>query len=73
MINASAIVGANVRAELDRLEIPRLALAAKLELSKTAIYDRLRGHLNWDIDELVIISDWLDVPLDQLLKGLPRS
>jgi len=70
MINASAIVGANVRAELDRLEIPRLTLAAKLGLSKTAIYDRLRGHLNWDIDELVIISEWLDVPLDQLLKGL---
>jgi len=62
--------GANVRAEMARKGISQAALGTAVSISQPGLSKRLRGATPFDINEIVRISIYLGVPLDQLLSGL---
>lgn len=64
--NRNAAIGANVRAEMSRRQVSQARLGEVLGLQQTSISKRLRGTIPFDIDELLRIADYLDVPLGAL-------
>lgn len=62
-------VGANVRAELARRGVSQTALADHLGLSQSGVSKRLRGVIAFDTDEMLAMSDFLDVPVAVLFEG----
>ena len=67
---ASLIVSENIRAEMARKRVTGEHLATILGKSQSVTSKRLRGVVVWDIDELVIVAQALDVELSVLLAGL---
>lgn len=61
------IAAAEVRAELARRRIPQSALAYTLKMSEVSISRRLRGETPFDINELVAVAEFLQVPVTRLL------
>ena len=66
-------VGAEVRAAMARREKSQGDLAQFLGKSQAFVSRRLRGELAFDIAELEEISDWLAVPLIDLLGDRAAS
>ena len=66
-MSTSALVAANIRAEMARKGSSQRALAAALEMSPTAISKRLSGRTPIDLDELGKIAQFLDMPAERLL------
>jgi transcriptional regulator with XRE-family HTH domain len=66
------IIGGNVRAELARKGRTQTAAAHLLGLPQSAISRRMNGGTAWEIDELLALATWLDVPVTTFLDGLPR-
>lgn len=63
----TAQTGANVRAEMARVGVSQTTIAQHLNLSQAAVSARLRGVTPFDINELVKVAAFLDVPLADLL------
>jgi transcriptional regulator with XRE-family HTH domain len=63
----TAQTGSNVRAEMARRGVSQTKIATHLNLSQAAVSARLRGVTPFDINELVKVSEFLDVPLEALL------
>lgn len=60
-------IRANIRAEAARRGKTQLDLANALDVSRQAISQRLLGRIDFRIDELQTLADFLDVPLADLL------
>ena len=50
-----------------RAQHTQVELASILGLSQPSISSRMKGDVAWDVDELVKIAAWLDVPLSDLI------
>lgn len=61
-----ASIGANVRAEMARRNIPQIKIASIIGVSQRQISERLLGRVGFEVKELLQISKELDVPLDRL-------
>ena len=67
--NASAEVGANIRAEMARRGVAQMTLAAAVGVSQSGLSKRLRGHTPLDVNELLRIAAFLDVPVNDLIPA----
>jgi transcriptional regulator with XRE-family HTH domain len=63
----SEIAAAEVRAELARQRIPQSALAYVLKMSEVSISRRLRGETPFDVNELVAVAEFLNLPITRFL------
>lgn len=64
---ATRATAENVRSELGRKNLKRGALMPVLGLSYTAINQRFSGHKPFNVAELELIADFLDVPMSKLI------
>lgn len=71
--STSAIVGANVRAEMARKGISQETLAAAVKIDQGGLSRRLRGLRSFSIDEVTAVAAHLDVPLSTLVPELAAS
>lgn len=67
--NKAEAVGATVRAELARKRISQTTLAERLHLSQTAVSRRLTGKKAFDVAELQVIAEVVEVPIDRLVAA----
>lgn len=66
-------LGSNIKAELRRKGYTQLDAAHVLGMkSQSAISDRLNGDVRFGFDEVLMLAEWLDVPVSDFLVGLPR-
>lgn len=63
----SALVGANVRAEMARAGVTQAQLGEAVGVTQSAISARLRGATPFDINELHAVAAFLDVAVTDLL------
>ncbi len=63
----SAIVIANIGAELGRRRMTQKSLGALIGMSPAAISERQRGQTKWTVDEVGAVADALGVPLASLV------
>jgi transcriptional regulator with XRE-family HTH domain len=68
--NPTALVAANLRAELGRADISGVQLAQALGVSQAWVSRRITGSTPLDVEDLVSIADVLDVPVSRLTDGL---
>lgn len=61
-------VAAEVRAELARHEISRSAAAERLGISRTLLWNRLRGDSPFTVAELETLAEMVGVPVAQFLS-----
>ncbi len=66
-------VAAEVRAELARRNIPRSRTADQLGMSRTLLWQRLRGHSSFTVAELERLAELLDVPVSKFLPAAPAN
>jgi len=66
-LNAGAIIAGNVRAEVARQRIPQARTAAALGQNQQWLSRRMTGHVEFRISELLILAEFLDVPITDLL------
>jgi transcriptional regulator with XRE-family HTH domain len=59
----------NLRAEMARQNRKKRELAALLGISPAAVTRRISGETPLDVNELLAIAEWLDVPVTELLPG----
>lgn len=55
-------IAAEIRAELARRKVSQVKIAALLDISQVGVSRRLRGETPLDVNELVKIADFLEVP-----------
>ena len=65
-------VSGEVRAWMARRDVKQEALAKALGMTQPSLSMRLRGRTRWTIQDLVIVSKTLDVPVSVLLAPLER-
>lgn len=65
-------VAAEVRAELARHNISRTDAAAALGMSRTLLWQRLRGESSFTVAELEALAELIGVPVNQFLP-VPAS
>lgn len=65
--------GANVKAEMARRGVTQTELAARLNITQSALSKRLRGAVSINVDELAAIGHALDVPVFDLLASAEVS
>lgn len=65
--NITAIVAAEVRAEMARQNAPQRELGRVIGLSQGAAWRRLKGDVPFDVAELALVADWLKTPLSNFL------
>lgn len=63
------VVGATVRAELARAGKSQTDLAAVLGVTQTAVSKRLRGVTPFDVNELALVANALDLDMSVLIAG----
>ena len=63
-------VSGEVRAWMARRDVKQEALAKALGMTQPSLSMRLRGRTRWTIQDLVIVSKALDVPVSVLLAPL---
>jgi predicted transcriptional regulator len=66
----TAVTGANVRAEMARRGMSQATIGKLLGISQASVSSRLRGTTPFNINELVAIAAYLDVPLAVLTDGI---
>jgi transcriptional regulator with XRE-family HTH domain len=69
----TAIVGANVRAEMARRRISQQQLANHLGVSQGAISKRLAGTVPFDVNEVGAIAELLGVHISDLLPEVSAA
>lgn len=62
-------VAAEVRAELARRNISKTDAAAKLGISRTLLWNRLRGESPFTVDELEALAELLGIPAARFLSS----
>ena len=65
-------VSGEVKAWMARRDVKQEALAKALGMTQPSLSMRLRGRTRWTIQDLVIVSKTLDVPVSVLLEALGR-
>ena len=65
-------VSGEVRAWMARRDVKQEALAKALGMTQPSLSMRLRGRTRWTIQDLVLVSKTLDVPVSVLLAPLER-
>jgi predicted XRE-type DNA-binding protein len=65
-------VSGEVKAWMARRNVKQEALATALGITQPSLSMRLRGRTRWTIQDLVIVSKTLDVPVSVLLAPLER-
>ena len=65
-------VSGEVKAWMARHDVKQEALAKALGMTQPSLSMRLRGRTRWTIQDLVIVSKTLDVPVSVLLEPLDR-
>ncbi|WP_291053633.1 hypothetical protein [Herbiconiux sp.] len=65
----STRVAGAVKAELARRDLSGHDLVEPLRLGRNAVYARLRGERPFDMAELALIVDFLDLSMDELLAS----
>jgi predicted XRE-type DNA-binding protein len=65
-------VSGEVKAWMARRNVRQEALATALGITQPSLSMRLRGRTRWTIQDLVIVSKTLDVPVSVLLAPLER-
>ena len=65
-------VSGEVKAWMARRDVKQEALAKALGMTQPSLSMRLRGRTRWTIQDLVIVSKTLDVPISVLLEPLDR-
>ena len=65
-------VSGEVKAWMARRDVRQEALAKALGMTQPSLSMRLRGRTRWTIQDLVIVSKTLDVPVSVLLEPLDR-
>ena len=65
-------VSGEVKAWMARRDVRQEALAKALGMAQPSLSMRLRGRTRWTIQDLVIVSKTLDVPVSVLLEPLDR-
>ena len=65
-------VSGEVRAWMARRDVKQESLAKALGMTQPSLSMRLRGRTRWTIQDLVIVSKTLDVPVSVLLAPLER-
>ena len=63
-------VSGEVRAWMARRDVKQETLAKALGMTQPSLSMRLRGRTRWTIQDLVIVSKTLDVPVSVLLAPL---
>lgn len=66
-----SLVGANIRSTREQRSMKQKELAEKLGTTATHLSDIERGKKKASVEMLVKISNALDTPVDNLLKGNP--
>ena len=61
-----ATIGANVRAEMARRGVPQVEIARVIGISQRQISERLLGRVGFEVKELLLIAQTLEVPVDRL-------
>lgn len=69
----SQAVADSVRAEMARRKITQLAVANALGVSTAAVNRRLSGHVAWDVDDLAVVAQLLDMDPRDLLPAVPAG
>lgn len=69
----SQAVADSVRAEMARRKITQLAVANALGVSIAAVSRRLSGHVAWDVDDLAVVAQLLDMDPRDLLPAVPAG
>lgn len=65
----TVVTGANIKAEMARRGVRQAALAAALGLSQPQVSARLRGVVPFNVNELLAVAAFLDVPVATLLPA----
>ena len=68
-ITPSELTGSTIRLLLTKRRCTQTDLARALGVTQPAISARLRGSVAFDINELVAVAEFLDVPLPSLLPA----
>jgi transcriptional regulator with XRE-family HTH domain len=63
------LVGARVKAELQKQGLTQVALAHELNATENFVSRRLRGEVDFNLTELTTVAEILDVPVEQFLRG----
>lgn len=63
----TALTGTNVRAEMARRGVSQTALAVALGVTQPQVSARLRGVVPFNINELHVVAEFLNVPISTLL------
>ena len=66
-MNASNAVAMNIRAELARRRVSQHKLAQHLGKSQTWVHRRLSGNVSLSINDIMLIADFLGLPITELL------
>lgn len=61
-----AAIGANVRAEMARRETLQSQIAQVIGISQQQVSHRLAGRVGFEAKELLLVAQYLDVPLERL-------
>lgn len=71
--NRDALIGENVHQILWRRRIPQSLAARRTGMTGATLSRKLRGERAWYATELMDLSGYLDVPLDDLLPRLDSN
>lgn len=70
----SRSVAGNVKAELARRDLSGSDIIPVLGISRNAVYDRLRAKRSFEVNELALIAEFLDIDVSVLMAtGAPRA
>lgn len=61
----------NVRAEMARRGVTQSQVASVLGIGQSAVSGKLIGRSPFDIDEIALIAEWLNVPVFALIADEP--
>lgn len=61
-------VAGEVRAEMARQRKTSSDLATALGTSQSSASRRLTGETAFDLDEVAVVADWLNIPISQVLR-----
>ena len=64
----AASAAGNVRAELARAGLSATRAARDIGWSNSRMFRRLNGGIPFDVDELQVLSDYLNVPVETFLS-----
>lgn len=69
---AAAVVGANVRAEMARAKVTQSTIGLLLGVSQSGVSARLRGETPFNVDELLLVANYLEVGMADLFFGTSK-